>query len=148
MAGVGRAACSVIQILGHFTVSARGEAALTHGDGELHIGARDFRRGAGTNAGPDVPSLGLRELPSVNVQHVGPVRFLLASSLLTARPMWDTDCRGLFVVPQTPSVRPARSAAVLDPNKPVTLTSADETGKMSAAGIWRGGRGRRVVRAL
>lgn len=61
---MGRAACSVIQILGHFTVSAQDEAALTHGDGELHVGARGFRRGAGTNAGPSVRGLGSRELPT------------------------------------------------------------------------------------
>lgn len=74
MASVGRLACSVIQSLGHFTVSAQDEAALTHGDGELHVGAQDFGRGAGTDAGPSVTSLGMRELPSVNLQQVGPVR--------------------------------------------------------------------------
>lgn len=37
---VGRLARSVIQSLGHFTVPERDMAALTHGDGRRHGGAR------------------------------------------------------------------------------------------------------------
>lgn len=44
MGSMGWLACSVIQNRAHFTVSAWDLAALTHRDGELHVGARISRR--------------------------------------------------------------------------------------------------------